>query len=453
MKRTSYSVLLVAVYLLSIANFSSPLLAQAAPAQDLPSKEDLYRQIQDLTARIVTLEKTIATMQGGSASTANSEKVAQDLNLATHALIATAPVTDAPPQKSSSLPVTFNFTFDGYYSYNFAEPYNHTNALRVYDISHNSFSVNQAAAIFELPPDISAGRRIGVRADLLWGQATDVLQGNTLNETRTGAYRNLFQAYGTYVFPTKNLLSTDFGKWSSTLGIEGTYSKDQANYSRSYLFSMLPFYHMGFRTSYVTSKASFSGWLCNGLQQTDDFNGFKSTAFLTSFKPTSSLVWSLNYYTGQEQASTVQGATVVKPNGREHIVDTYAIWNATKKLTLSTEGDYVINRVYQNSEPSHVLGGAAYAQYVTSPRTTLTIRGEYVSDRNGFLSGTNQALKEVTTTFDYKLADGFITRMEYRRDWSNQPYFTTARIGTLAQNQDTATLGLIWWYGGKQGSW
>lgn len=54
---------------------------------------------------------------------------------------------------------------------------------------------------------------------------------------------------------------------------------------------------------------------------------------------------------------------------------------------------------------------------------------------------------------EYKLADGFLMRGEYRRDWSNQPFFLTEQPGVLKKEQNTATLGLIWWFGRKQGTW
>jgi hypothetical protein len=45
------------------------------------------------------------------------------------------------------------------------------------------------------------------------------------------------------------------------------------------------------------------------------------------------------------------------------------------------------------------------------------------SDRGGLFSGLTQALKENTVTFDYSLADGFLMRYEWRRDFSNKPSF------------------------------
>lgn len=42
---------------------------------------------------------------------------------------------------------------------------------------------------------------------------------------------------------------------------------------------------------------------------------------------------------------------------------------------------------------------------------------------------------------------------EYRRDWSNRPFFVRGNTSMLLNHQDTATIGLVWWYGGKQGAW
>jgi hypothetical protein len=69
-------------------------------------------------------------------------------------------------------------------------------------------------------------------------------------------YRNIFQAYGTYVLPLGGGLTVDFGKWASSLGAEGNYTKDQMNYSRSYWFDFLPFYHMGARLNYKSMARS-----------------------------------------------------------------------------------------------------------------------------------------------------------------------------------------------------
>jgi hypothetical protein len=175
---------------------------------------------------------------------------------------------------------TINVGLDGYYEYNFNAPVGRVNLLRAYDVLSNNFSLNQASVIFEHAPNLDEGRRWGGRVDLQYGQATDTLQGNPTNEPRPAIYQNIFQAYGTYIAPVGKGLAVDFGKFSSSIGIEGNYTKDQMNYSRSYYFDFLPFYHMGLRVNYpVNERFTLTYWVVNGTNQAEATNGFKDELF------------------------------------------------------------------------------------------------------------------------------------------------------------------------------
>src|SRR5262249_21797249 len=142
-----------------------------------------------------------------------------------------APTHESAPAPTSLAGTTINFLIDGYYGYNFNAPIGRANRLRAYDVTSNSFSINQADLVLENAPDPDRGKRFGARLDLQWGQATQTLQGNPANEPRPEIYRNLFQAYGTFIVPLGKGLQVDFGKWASSLGIEGNYTQDQMNYS------------------------------------------------------------------------------------------------------------------------------------------------------------------------------------------------------------------------------
>jgi hypothetical protein len=349
------------------------------------------------------------------------------------------------------------------------------NLLRAYDVLSNTFSLNQASVIFEHAPDPAAGHRFGMRLDLQFGQATETLQGNPANEPRPEIYRNIFQAYGTYVLPIGRGLTVDFGKWASSLGFENNYTKDQMNYSRSYWFNFLPFYHMGVRANYqFNDKFGVNYWVINGTDQTEPTNAFKDQFVGLAFTPRKTINWNVNYYLGQEHPDVAQvanpGPVPVQPglgfvpirpapDGRLHIVDSYVSWQSTPKLTLVLEGDYVIERLWRHaapgrsSAPTEVWGGATYARYQWTPRVAVGVRAEYLSDRQGMFSGVSQSLKETTATLDYKIAEGFVMRYEWRRDFSNQPYFQTDTFTARSRQQNTATLGLVWWFGRKQGVW
>jgi Putative beta-barrel porin-2, OmpL-like. bbp2 len=360
---------------------------------------------------------------------------------------------------------TLNFLLDGYYSYNFNAPIGRVNLTRAYDVSSNSFSLNQADLVLENAPDPEHGKRYGARIDFQYGQATQTLQGNPANEQRPDIYRALFQAYGTYIVPVGGGLKLDFGKWASALGIENNYTMEQNDYSRSFWFNFLPFYHMGLRASYPVNRwLAANYWLVNGEQQTEDFNGFKDQLFGVVLQPKPSVSWTVNYYFGQEHpdfafVSGGAGLPVIQgepfapipnaPTGKLHIIDSYVSWNASSKLTLALEGDYVIERLFTQSAPFHTDGGAAYARYQLTPKFALASRAEYMSDRGGLFSGTTQALKEVTLTGQYQFAPGFMMFEEWRHDFSNQPYFLTDTLGSLKNEQTTATAGLVWWFGPK----
>ncbi|HTD57053.1 MAG TPA: outer membrane beta-barrel protein, partial [Silvibacterium sp.] len=468
---------------------SSSGQAQTAGTEDI---RELRETVKALANRVAALEAELEKDRGGAVgSNHDGPEAAAALASAASRLKSqpgeSARVADAVQQTPTPLspkPIvptelpggaTLNFLLDGYYEYNFNDPIGRVNYLRAYDVLSNAFSINQAGLIFELAPDPGAGRRYGMRLDLQYGQATDSLQGNPANERRPQIYQNIYQAYGSYIFPVARGLQVDFGKWSSSIGIESNYTKDQMNYTRSYWYDFLPFYHQGVRTTlHINDKLTANYWLVNGTQQSEPTNSYKDELFGFNLVPNKSVNWTVNYYVGQDHPDTVEVAScgpapvqpglcfapiIPAPNGKLHIFDSYANWNATPKVTLAAEADYEIEREWANaapgqaSAPLHAAGGAAYAQYQWSPRLALAARGEYMADPQGLFSNVRQALKEGTVTMKYQAADGLDAFLEYRYDWSNQKYFLTHTPGVLTNAQPTVTLGLVWWYGGKQGAW
>jgi putative OmpL-like beta-barrel porin-2 len=437
---------------------------RAAVAQ-VPTNQDLLQRIAALEVQLAELKNLVTSQRAGSDAAGTSD----------------APAGQVKADDDVSLDYLHDLKFgvglDTYYGFNFNRPVGRVNLLRAYDVTSNNFSLNQTGVVIDSAPDITAGRRFGGRVDLQYGQATETLQGSLANEPRPWVYRNIFQAYGTYVFPLGSGLTVDFGKWASSMGLENNYSKDQANYSRSYWFNYLPFYHMGARVSYRFNDAIAANyWITNGTQQTEAFNNYKDQLFGAVVNPVKSVTWTTNVYMGQEHPDVqpiqtpgvptlpTQPGLSVTPivpalDGRLHIFDSYATWQASPKTAISVEGDYVVSRQFnepgpdRSTTPSHVYGGAVYARQQVTAKAAIAARAEFLRDDGGLFSGATQSLKETTVTYEHKVVDGFLVRGEWRRDFSDVPFFLTGDAGVVKTDQQTATLGLIWWWGTKRGAW
>jgi Putative beta-barrel porin-2, OmpL-like. bbp2 len=464
----------------AVAQVPAPSAAEERAAAADRRISELSQEVEALKHLVQELQQQVATIAPRPVATA--EPAAASV-AAVPAAPAVPPTTgSAPEAPAAAAPqvaadllrgTTINALFDGYYEYNANGPIGRVNYLRAYDVSSNAFSLNQADLVVESAPDPGAGKRTGLRIDLQYGQATATLQGNPANELRPEVYRSIFQAYGTYVVPVGGGLSVDFGKWASSLGIEGNYTKDQLNYSRSLWFDFLPFYHTGLRAKYaVNDRIAVNVWVTNGTQQTEAFNNYKDQLVGLVLTPTPAIAWTLNFYRGQEHPDVVylsapgpgqqnlpnqQGTYFLPianpPDGKLTIGDSYVTWQATPALQFAAEGDYVEERLYSYSSPAHVTGGALYAAYQLAPRFAIAARAEYLADRGGLFSGTTQFLKEGTLTLDYRPVDGFLMRGEFRRDQSNQRYFLSSTLGGLEIAQPTLGLGLVWWIGQKDGAW
>lgn len=343
----------------------------------------------------------------------------------------------------------FGATLEGYYEVDGNRPDDRVLVLRAYDTRSNSFSLQQAALVVDDAPDVEKGQRFGLRVDLQFGQATDTVQGSAANEPRPEVYRNVWQAYGSYVFPVGRGLQVDFGKFASILGYETNYAKDDYNFSRAYLFDFLPFYHDGVRTTLpVSDKLTVMYMLTNGIQQTEDFNNFKSNHLAAIVKPIPAVTWTTSYYFGQEQPDHGQPDG---PNGWFKVFDTNATVAPTTALTLAIDVSHTTNQL-RSGDPSLSLDGlGAYLRFQISPPIALAVRYERLDDE-GLFGGIAQLLQEGTFTAEYKFAEGFLVRGEFRRDWSNASFFP-ARHGETRDHQNTALVGLVWWVGNKEGGW
>lgn len=264
-----------------------------------------------------------------------------------------------------------------------------------------------------------------------------------MNATEPGGphiFRNIGQAYVSYLAPTRKGFQIDVGKFVTPFGYEVIKTKDNWNYSRSLLFSVaIPYYHMGVRATYtINDKIAMAGFLVNGWNDVVDNNTGKTVGGQVTVKPGSALAITETYMGGPEQPNN-------NKDWRQES-DTVVTYTITPKLSLA--GNYDYGRDEESGATVRWQGVAAYARYQASDWFALSPRWEFCNDEHGFTTGMAQEIKEFTMTAELKHKDGIITRFEYRHDYSDIPFFAK-KTRDHRDRQDTFTAGFIYAFSSK----
>ena len=315
------------------------------------------------------------------------------------------------------------------------------------------FGIQQAAIVVESAPDVDAGRRFGARVDLQFGQATETVQGGAANEPRPDVYRHIWQAYGTYVFPVGRGLQTDFGKFASMLGYETNYAKDNNNFSRAYLFNFLPFYHSGLRVSLpVSDKVTVMYMLTNGIQQTEDFNDFKSNHFAAIVKPRAQARPGRSTTTSARSSPTA--ASRDGPDGFFRVFDTYVAYTRDRRAQLGLDVNYVTNEVNKADDPRcrcRASASTARYQLTHACRAGRALRaarrrGPVRRHRSGAAGDDRDPRIQVRRRLPACAASSAATGRTRRSS-------PVAGPATCATTRTPPSIGLVWWFGNKTGAW
>lgn len=121
----------------------------------------------------------------------------------------------------------------------------------------------------------------------------------------------------------------------------------------------------------------------------------------------------------------------------------------TSKTNFYINFDYGVNKNVGRGEKRWV-GVAGAARFALTPWFAIAPRLEWFNDADGFTTGTVQKLKEVTMTAEFKMKEGFLSRLEYRRDWSNTPFFDRGAGLAVSRSQPTLLAGIVAYFGPKR---
>jgi hypothetical protein len=340
----------------------------------------------------------------------------------------------APPTWSIGA-VNFSGLIDGYYSWNNNHPASGANIYRNFDTKANTFALNMTKLTLSHDAD-----PVGFVLDLGFGPAWDTFHATDPAGRDTVKY--FPQAYVSLKPPKMGGFQLDFGKFYTSAGAELTETHLGWNYSRALLYANGPYYHFGLRTSMPVAKDFTAGFqVVNGWNNVQDNNSGKTIGITTALVK-KKFAWNNNYYVGPEKNGV--------NDGFRNFFDTVLLLTPSDKISAYVNFDYGTESLAGTPGSNDWIGIAGAARFQVSDRVAISPRLEYYYDKDGFITGTTQKLKEFTITAEYKWIEGLLSRLEYRRDWSDQRVFERGSTPNAWKNQDTLLIGFVGYFGPKR---
>ena len=208
------------------------------------------------------------------------------------------------------------------------------------------------------------------------------------------------------------------------MGGEVIENKDNFNYSRGLLF-------------------------VNGWNDDIDNNSAKTVGGSIGYKPNAKAGLIVNYMVGKEQPADADGGT-------RNVVDVVFSYAANGKTSLLFNYDYGHDKITTTGPADETLhqgvtwqGIAFGLKYQANDKWAFAPRYEYYNDADGFSTGTEQNLQEITLTGEYKTPVGLLARFEFRSDFSNKEFFVKDS-GATSKTQPTVSVSQIYAFSSKQ---
>ncbi len=275
-------------------------------------------------------------------------------------------------------------SIDGYYRYNFAGK---TNNYTSFTNSQSSFELGMAS----LRADATAlSGKVGATVDLGFGRRAEEFSYNDGNDNAgSGADKNGFltlsavkQAFITYA-PTSKVKFT-VGKFATHVGYELVDAPLNRNYSMSYMFTNGPFFHQGIKADITAGKFGFMLGVTNYTDQTTATTSVKNLIGQVSAATTDGKLKAyLNYsgFGGSEKGLNPSGLKALNQ------YDLVLLGTISSKFNIGYNGT-IQSRTPVTGEDGSWMGNALYLNFDPSEKIGLTLRSEYISDKDMVYFGT-----------------------------------------------------------------
>ncbi|HEV2444031.1 MAG TPA: outer membrane beta-barrel protein [Steroidobacteraceae bacterium] len=320
-------------------------------------------------------------------------------------------LADSPASTLSQILANSGITESGYVAASYYDSSGY-NTYHQFDTSHDTFQLDQAGLQLAYQPKSGFGAVV----DVIAGEDAKIVDA----AESAGASANSFDILQGFAQYVTGPLTLQAGKFTTLAGAEVIAPTGNTNFSRSLLFFAEPMTHTGLRATYaVTDTLSVIAGVNNGWNYTKINYGSKTGELGVAFNPNKFFSLTAQLYAGKDP---IYGA-------ERTLVDTVATFNATSALSFVVSYDWGKQET-STATPDTLTGGnwdgvAGYVNYQLNSLWRVSLRGEYLDDKDGttLVTGARQNLKEATLTFGYDPVASFELRLEGRYDTSSEPTF------------------------------
>ena len=227
-------------------------------------------------------------------------------------------------------------------------------------------------------------------------------------------WRHFGRANVSYLAPAGNGLTLQAGLFNSFIGYESLYAKDNGNYTRAWIADYSPYLMFGVNAVYAfNDQWTGAFFVINDYFHLENSNSLPSYGGQIQYKPASAWTLKETVYYGPDQSNT-------DIEFWRFFSDTIAEW---KDDELTVGFDYQIGTQKNASAPGNprnfYTGATIETRLHIAGPWTVSVRPEFFWDRNGLMTGSEQFIKAITATAEYRLPymwTNTICRLEYRYD-------------------------------------
>lgn len=328
----------------------------------------------------------------------------------------------SPPEQTSAQPSNPPWEYGGFADFGYSLDFNHP-ANQLFRSRGTTFRVDELdlnMAGLYIQKTATESSPWGTEISLQAGRDSESFGFSATAPNLAGSkwLRHLGPTNLSYLIPVGKGLALQGGIFSSFIGYDSLYAKDNFSYTRPWGADFTPYFMLGVNASYpFTNKLTATWFVVNGYWHLAHANNVPSSGGQLAYKTTDHVTLKQTFLWGPHQRNTslkywraLSDSIVEHKGGR---------------VTLALEYIYSGERVDAPGNPrALMMAGQLPVHWALNKRWSTTIRPEFLWDRDGRWTLARQTVKSLTTTLEYRIPyrrATAIVRLEHRYDDSRGP--------------------------------